>query len=79
MDGGRVLRALLARRHDRLEATLMAARVARFVALAMILAGFWVDVWLMLIGAFVLMGARSEEVMARRSAAGRTAPPAPRP
>ena len=61
MDGGRVLRAALARRHDRRTATAMAARIARFCAGAMILVGFFYDFWLILIGIFVLLGASAEE------------------
>jgi Zn-dependent protease len=61
MDGGRVLRAALARRHDRRTATAMAARIARFCAGAMILLGFFYDFWLILIGIFVLLGASAEE------------------
>jgi len=61
MDGGRVLRAVLARRHDRRTATAMAAQVARFCAGAMILLGFFYDFWLILIGIFVLLGATAEE------------------
>lgn len=79
MDGGRVLRALLARRRSRLEATVAAARIARGLAMAMIVVGVFYDVWLILIGLFVLMGARSEESQARRSDAvtrgGRTREP----
>lgn len=61
MDGGRVLRAALARRHDRRTATAMAAQIARFCAGAMILIGFFYDFWLILIGIFVLLGASAEE------------------
>jgi len=61
MDGGRVLRASLARHRSALEATLVAGRVARYLGMAMILVGFFYDFWLMLIGLFVLMGARAEE------------------
>ncbi len=61
MDGGRVLRAALARRHDRRTATAMAAQIARFCAGAMILLGFLYDFWLILIGIFVLLGSSAEE------------------
>ncbi len=66
MDGGRVLRAALARRHDRATATRIAADVARVLAVAMIVAGLVVDIWLVLIGAFVYLGAAAEEEQARR-------------
>ena len=65
MDGGRVLRAALQRRHGHLEATLLAGRIARFVGLALVVVGFVLDVWLILIGIFVLLGARAEEEAAR--------------
>ncbi|HVA08925.1 MAG TPA: site-2 protease family protein, partial [Acidimicrobiales bacterium] len=44
MDGGRVLRAILARRRSHLEATILAARIARYVGVAMIIIGFIYDV-----------------------------------
>ncbi len=78
MDGGRVLRADLARHRIKLEATLVAGRVARFLAVAMIIAGFFVDFWLLLIGVFVYLGARGEEEAARHPSAqdaGRPGPP----
>lgn len=65
MDGGRVLRATLARHRSNLEATVLAARIARYVGVAMIVVGFFYDFWLILIGLFVLMGARAEEEAAR--------------
>jgi Zn-dependent protease len=65
MDGGRVLRATLARHKSNLEATALAARIARYVGVAMLVVGFMYDFWLLLIGLFVLMGARAEEEAAR--------------
>jgi Zn-dependent protease len=65
MDGGRVLRAALARHRSNLEATLVAGRLAQYLGLAMIAIGFLYDFWLVLIGLFVLMGARAEEESAR--------------
>ena len=61
MDGGRVLRALLARTRTRRAATVQAARIARALALGMIVIGFGYDVWLVLIGLFVLLGANAEQ------------------
>ena len=61
MDGGRVLRSALARHGDRRTATLRAAQVARWLAFLMIAVGFVYNVWLILIGAFVLLGAGAEE------------------
>jgi Zn-dependent protease len=61
MDGGRVLRALLERRFNRVEATRLAVKVARVIAYAMIVIGIAYDLWLFLIGLFVLVGANVEE------------------
>jgi Zn-dependent protease len=64
MDGGRVLRAVLAGRRDEAAATNIAARVAQVIGAVMI--GFvFLDPWLALIGAFVLMGASAERRAAR--------------
>ena len=46
---------------DRARATATAAKVARFIAVLMIAAGLAVDVWLVLIGIFVLLAAGAEE------------------
>jgi Zn-dependent protease len=73
MDGGRVLRAVLARRRTHAEATVAAARVARWLGLAMVVLGLLCDVWLVFIGAFVLLGAAAE------SRAVREGPDTPRP
>jgi len=69
MDGGRVLRALLARRRTDLEATLIAVRIGQLTGLAMVLGGIRFDLWLSVIGLFVLVGAEGE----KRAAAVRTA------
>lgn len=69
MDGGRVLRALLARRRDDLRATVLAVQIGRFIGLAMVLVGVRYDFWLSVIGLFVFVGAGGE----RRAAAVRTA------
>lgn len=65
MDGGRVLRAVLAGRGDPLRATRIASGVAVVLGAAMIVVGFRYDVWLIFIGAFVVVGANGE----RRAAA----------
>jgi len=67
MDGGRVLRALLARNHDRRSATRVAGMIARLLALAMAIAGILYDPWLVVIAIFVWLGARSEEYAANSS------------
>ena len=58
MDGGRILRAWLARKRDWVRATEIAVRVGRVFAFGMMIAGFWSCI-LSLIGVWVWwMGAR---------------------
>ncbi len=76
MDGGRVLRAALARRLPRLAATRVAATVARFFALGLVVAGAFSDFWLVLIGFFVFFGASREESIARIEEHANRPPPA---
>jgi stage IV sporulation protein FB len=61
LDGGRVFRAILEERFGRERATQMAARTARILAVAMIATGVWLNVWLIVIGAFVYLGSWAEE------------------
>lgn len=61
LDGGRVLRALLARHHEAAVATHRAARIGRAVAVVMVAVGFFFDLWLVIIGTFVYVGATMEE------------------
>jgi Zn-dependent protease len=61
LDGGRVLRSLLERSRDLETATRIATRVGHGFAAAMIVTGFFFDIWLVLIGAFVYLGASAEE------------------
>lgn len=66
MDGGRVLRALLAARLGRVRATQWASWIGQAVAVAFILLSFLVGTFTLgLIGFFVFMSARSENVMVR--------------
>ena len=65
MDGGRVLRAVLARKRSRLGATHAAARVTRVIGTFMVVTGLFFDIWLMVIGLFVLLGSAGEEEAAR--------------
>ena len=60
MDGGRVLRSLLARHRSQEAATRTAVRVAYTLAALMVAAGLAYDVWLALIGVFVFLAASAE-------------------
>lgn len=60
MDGGRVLRALLAARMSRVKATQTAATVGKVIAMVMGLVGFVVNPWLILTALFIWWGANSE-------------------
>ena len=73
MDGGRVLRAALSMHEGRVRATATAAKVARVLAVMMIAVGLAIDVWLVLIGVFVLVAAGAEE-----RSAGEEEPPSSR-
>jgi Zn-dependent protease len=75
MDGGRVLRAGLARRLPRLAATRVAASVARVLAIGLIVAGVFYDFWLVFIGVFVFMGASREVSIARAEELAKRGPP----
>lgn len=61
MDGGRVLRSLLATRMSEEAATHRAVAVSRWLAVAMAAVGILVDVFLVLIAAFVYVVGRAEE------------------
>lgn len=74
MDGGRVLRALLAMRMPRLKATKVAARIGQFFSVLFIIFGFFYNFWLVLIGVFVYLGAGAEYKMVKKE--GEKEPPA---
>lgn len=74
MDGGRVLRALLAIRLDERRATRIAARVGQVMAVMFVLIGWLASPLLILIGVFVWAGAGHEAEMADRRAALRGIP-----
>lgn len=80
MDGGRVLKAWLQRRHSPVRATQLAARVARRVAILMALYAVWPPSQLMLlvIAGFVWIAAGAEERAALASAPFERSARAPR-
>lgn len=60
MDGGRILRSLLAMRMDRLKATAFAVSIGKWLAFGFIIAGFFYNPFLIFIGVFVILGAHAE-------------------
>jgi len=63
MDGGRVLRALLAMKLGRVKATQIAAGIGKLLAFGFIVLGFYSNPFLIFIGLFVILGANAEEQM----------------
>jgi CBS-domain-containing membrane protein len=60
MDGGRVLRALLAFKMKRSKATRVAASVGQLLAIGFVFFGLFYNPWLLFIGIFVFLGAGAE-------------------
>ncbi len=65
MDGGRLLRAVLALMLPYRRATTIAATVGQGLAILFILAGLKFSFWLVIIGMFIFMGAEGEERIVR--------------
>ena len=70
MDGGRVGRALLAKRLSYVHATNIAASVGQVLAVVLALVGLLTSWKLTLVALFVFMAGRGEAAMVRRQAAG---------
>jgi len=66
MDGGRILRALLSMRMDRVKATQIAAHLGQFVALLFFFFGLLYNPFLSLIAVFVFFGAQSENILVQQ-------------
>jgi Zn-dependent protease/CBS domain-containing protein len=60
LDGGRVLRAMFARKMDSVRATRRAVSIGQSFAMAFMFAGIW-DVWMIVVGLFVFAAAQLEE------------------
>ncbi|HXZ23417.1 MAG TPA: site-2 protease family protein [Methanomassiliicoccales archaeon] len=60
MDGGRVLRAELAKRENFLKATEQAAAIGKYLAIAMAIIGLFYNIWFIFIAIFIYMGADEE-------------------
>jgi Zn-dependent protease/predicted transcriptional regulator len=67
MDGGRVLRALLAMRIGRQRATQVASNLGQLFAIAFVILGFYYNPFLIFIGLFVFLGAYAENHMVQQT------------
>ncbi len=61
MDGGRILRALLAERMDFVHATRRAVTIGQGFAMLLMMIGLVWNVWLVLVGFFLFLGAQMED------------------
>jgi len=66
MDGGRILRALLSMRMDRVRATQLAASLGQLVAVLFFFFGMLYNPFLALIGVFVFFGAQGENIFVQQ-------------
>lgn len=60
MDGGRVLRAFLSMKMERVKATEIAATIGQILAIGFVFVGFYINPFLIFIGIFIMFGARAE-------------------
>lgn len=60
MDGGRMLRAILSFKLNKLKATQIAAGIGQALAILFVFLGFFLNFWLVFIGLFVYLGAGRE-------------------
>ncbi|MEM3623391.1 MAG: site-2 protease family protein [Candidatus Bathyarchaeia archaeon] len=60
MDGGRILRAFLAEKMKFSDATKYAAFIGKILGILMALFGIWYNLWLVIIGIFIYIGATEE-------------------
>ncbi|HET9487083.1 MAG TPA: site-2 protease family protein, partial [Chryseosolibacter sp.] len=65
MDGGRVLRALLAFKLSHAKATAIAASIGQVLAMVFVFFGFFFNPFLIFIGFFIFLGAQSEAAYAQ--------------
>ena len=68
MDGGRVLRALLSYKMDRVKATRIAAGIGQALAVGFVILGFYGNPFLVFIGIFIFLGAQGESKYAQTRA-----------
>jgi len=66
MDGGRMLRAVLAMFMDRIKATFIASSAGKLLAFGFLIIGLFYNPWLALIGLFVFFGAHAENAMVQQ-------------
>jgi Zn-dependent protease/predicted transcriptional regulator len=68
MDGGRILRAILAMKMDRVKATQIASSIGQFIAVVFLLIGLIENPFLIVIALFIFLGAYGENQMVHQLA-----------